>query len=319
LPPSSVRHRDGPRTSSVGDNEGMSHAHAHTSARRPLAIALGLILGLMAGEIVFGIVAGSLALLADAGHMLTDAAALALALGAATVAHRPARGRWTFGFRRLEILGRPRERDDAGCRRRRDRLHGDPAPDRPAGRAGRDRARRRAHGHRRQPRGGRAPPPAEPRQPERPRRVPAHHHRPRGVRWDCRGRRDRARDRAGTGPTRSRAWSSPASSSGRLPRSCWTRRGSCSSSPRRSRARSPTPCSPFRTWRTSTTSMSGRSAAVFRRSRRTSSSTRAPTATRSGSSSRTCCATASTSLTSTLQVEHVPAQVAEGGLPLIRR
>jgi cobalt-zinc-cadmium efflux system protein len=79
-------------------------SHAHTSARRPLAIALGLILGLMAVEVVFGIVAGSLALLADAGHMLTDAAALALALGAATMAHRPARGRWTFGYRRLEIL-----------------------------------------------------------------------------------------------------------------------------------------------------------------------------------------------------------------------
>jgi cobalt-zinc-cadmium efflux system protein len=82
----------------------MSHVHAHTSARRPLALALGLILGLMAGEVVFGIVAGSLALLADAGHMLTDAAALGLALGAATVAYRPARGRWTFGYRRLEIL-----------------------------------------------------------------------------------------------------------------------------------------------------------------------------------------------------------------------
>ncbi|MFL5924294.1 MAG: cation diffusion facilitator family transporter [Gaiellaceae bacterium] len=82
----------------------MSHAHAHTSARRPLALALGLIVGLMAGEVVFGIVAGSLALLADAGHMLTDAAALALALVAASLATRPARGRWTFGFRRLEIL-----------------------------------------------------------------------------------------------------------------------------------------------------------------------------------------------------------------------
>jgi cobalt-zinc-cadmium efflux system protein len=81
-----------------------AHAHAHTSARRPLAIALGLILALMAGEIAFGVVAGSLALLADAGHMLTDAAALGLALAAATYAHRPARGRWTFGFRRLEIL-----------------------------------------------------------------------------------------------------------------------------------------------------------------------------------------------------------------------
>jgi cobalt-zinc-cadmium efflux system protein len=82
----------------------MSHAHVHTSARRPLALALGLIVGLMAGEVVFGFVAGSLALLADAGHMLTDAAALALALGAATMAARPPHGRWTFGYRRLEIL-----------------------------------------------------------------------------------------------------------------------------------------------------------------------------------------------------------------------
>ncbi|MDQ2909699.1 MAG: cation diffusion facilitator family transporter [Actinomycetota bacterium] len=83
----------------------MSHAHHHHSpARRPLALALALILALMVGEVAFGVLAGSLALLADAGHMLTDAAALALALGAATFAGRPARGRWTFGFRRLEIL-----------------------------------------------------------------------------------------------------------------------------------------------------------------------------------------------------------------------
>src|ERR687888_170059 len=82
----------------------MSHEHRHSAGIRPLAVALALIVGLMAGEVVFGIVAGSLALLADAGHMLTDAAALGLALGAAAVAGRPARGRWTFGFRRLEIL-----------------------------------------------------------------------------------------------------------------------------------------------------------------------------------------------------------------------
>ncbi|HXK15980.1 MAG TPA: cation diffusion facilitator family transporter, partial [Gaiellaceae bacterium] len=82
----------------------MSHSHTNTSARRPLAIALALILGLMAGEVVFGFAAGSLALLADAGHMLTDAVALGLALVAATYANRPPRGRWTFGFRRLEIL-----------------------------------------------------------------------------------------------------------------------------------------------------------------------------------------------------------------------
>jgi cobalt-zinc-cadmium efflux system protein len=82
----------------------VSHSHHHTDARRPLALALALILALMAGEVVFGVLAGSLALLADAGHMLTDAAALALALGAASFALRPARGRWTFGYRRLEIL-----------------------------------------------------------------------------------------------------------------------------------------------------------------------------------------------------------------------
>lgn len=82
----------------------MSHSHHSTDSRRPLALALALILALMAGEIVFGVVAGSLALLADAGHMLTDAAALGLALGAAAFAGHPPRGRWTFGFRRLEIL-----------------------------------------------------------------------------------------------------------------------------------------------------------------------------------------------------------------------
>jgi cobalt-zinc-cadmium efflux system protein len=82
-----------------------SHTHEHSrDSRKPLALALALIVGLMAGEVVFGVVAGSLALLADAGHMLTDAAALALALAAASFAGRPARGRWTFGFRRLEIL-----------------------------------------------------------------------------------------------------------------------------------------------------------------------------------------------------------------------
>jgi cobalt-zinc-cadmium efflux system protein len=67
-------------------------------------VALALILGLLAAEIVFGILAGSLALLADAGHMLTDALALALALAAATIATRPASGRWTFGFGRVEVL-----------------------------------------------------------------------------------------------------------------------------------------------------------------------------------------------------------------------
>ena len=63
-----------------------------------------LVAALMAGEIVAGMLGHSLALLADAGHMLTDAAALAFALVASAMAARPAAGRWTFGYSRLEIL-----------------------------------------------------------------------------------------------------------------------------------------------------------------------------------------------------------------------
>jgi cobalt-zinc-cadmium efflux system protein len=80
------------------------HSHAHSGDRRLLAGALLLIAGLMAGELVAGILAGSLALLADAGHLISDVAALGFALAAAAMATRPAQGRWTYGFRRLEIL-----------------------------------------------------------------------------------------------------------------------------------------------------------------------------------------------------------------------
>ena len=69
---------------------GMHDHHHHGSVRvtgaadrRLLAVSLGLLLAFMVAEVVFGILASSLALLADAGHMLTDAAALALALLAA--------------------------------------------------------------------------------------------------------------------------------------------------------------------------------------------------------------------------------------------
>ena len=78
--------------------------HSHDADGRRLGIALGLILALMGGEIAGGVVAHSLALFADAGHMLTDAAALAAALVAAALATRPARGAWTFGLGRAEIL-----------------------------------------------------------------------------------------------------------------------------------------------------------------------------------------------------------------------
>jgi cobalt-zinc-cadmium efflux system protein len=80
------------------------HTHSHADDRRALAVALALIATLLVVEVVAGLIAGSLALLADAGHMLTDAGALGFALVAATLATRPAQGRWTFGYRRLEIL-----------------------------------------------------------------------------------------------------------------------------------------------------------------------------------------------------------------------
>jgi cobalt-zinc-cadmium efflux system protein len=86
------------------------HAHGHvhrysvdTEPRR-LVGALALILGLMCAEVAAGAVAHSLALLSDAGHMLTDAAAIGLALVGLRLAARPARGALTFGLRRVEIL-----------------------------------------------------------------------------------------------------------------------------------------------------------------------------------------------------------------------
>jgi cobalt-zinc-cadmium efflux system protein len=80
------------------------HDHGRTADRRALATALALIVAFMAFEVTMGIVAGSLALLADAGHMLTDALALAAALVAARLALRPSGGQWTFGLGRAEIL-----------------------------------------------------------------------------------------------------------------------------------------------------------------------------------------------------------------------
>ncbi len=71
---------------------------------RYLATALGLIVCFLVFEVTFAFVGHSLALLADAGHMLTDAAALAASLMAVRLARRPAAGVWTFGFKRAEVL-----------------------------------------------------------------------------------------------------------------------------------------------------------------------------------------------------------------------
>ncbi|HEY6779696.1 MAG TPA: cation diffusion facilitator family transporter [Thermoleophilaceae bacterium] len=90
----------------MAHDHGHSHLHLHgaTDDSKRLGIALGLIVGFMCVEVVVGLLASSLALLSDAAHMLTDAGAIALALFAARLAARPARGGFTFGFRRAEIL-----------------------------------------------------------------------------------------------------------------------------------------------------------------------------------------------------------------------
>ncbi len=81
------------------------HGHSHrSSSRRSLSISLALITVYMVVEVVGGLVSGSLALLADAGHMLTDGAAIGLALLAIWVSGRPASIEQTFGFHRTEIL-----------------------------------------------------------------------------------------------------------------------------------------------------------------------------------------------------------------------
>jgi cobalt-zinc-cadmium efflux system protein len=92
----------------------VAHEHSHGAGgagragretdRRLLLGALVLIVAFLVGEVAVGLVVGSLALLADAGHMLTDAGALALALVAMRLAARPATGAYTYGLKRVEIL-----------------------------------------------------------------------------------------------------------------------------------------------------------------------------------------------------------------------
>ena len=86
---------------------GEHHGHDRITAgadRRWLAGALAVIVAFMAGEVVVALATHSLALLSDAAHMLTDAAALALALVALRLASRPPKGGFTYGLRRAEIL-----------------------------------------------------------------------------------------------------------------------------------------------------------------------------------------------------------------------
>ncbi|MFB6890632.1 cation diffusion facilitator family transporter [Kitasatospora sp. NPDC056327] len=87
-----------------GGHAGHSHAVSADADRRWLVSALVLLVVFMAGEVVVGFAAQSLALISDAAHMLTDAASIVLALIAMRLSARPARGGYTYGLKRAEIL-----------------------------------------------------------------------------------------------------------------------------------------------------------------------------------------------------------------------
>jgi len=84
----------------------MAHDHARTagSNRARIAVALAIVVVVLAAEVVGALLSGSLALLADAGHMSSDAIGLVVALIATLIAARPATDRHTFGFQRVEVL-----------------------------------------------------------------------------------------------------------------------------------------------------------------------------------------------------------------------
>jgi len=95
---------NGEMSAAAHDHAGHSHAVTPTTDARRLAVALGLIAGFMAVEVVAGILAHSLALVSDAAHMLTDAFALGLSLAVIRLVARPSGGNLTFGLKRAEIL-----------------------------------------------------------------------------------------------------------------------------------------------------------------------------------------------------------------------
>jgi cobalt-zinc-cadmium efflux system protein len=92
------------RGSSVSGHEHDHGSAVLTAGRRPLTLVLAITGVVLAAEVVGAVVSGSLALLADAGHMLTDVAGLSLALVAAILGQRPATDARTWGYRRLEVL-----------------------------------------------------------------------------------------------------------------------------------------------------------------------------------------------------------------------
>lgn len=85
-------------------HSGHSHGVSATADRRYLVTALLLLSGFMVLEVIVAVISGSLALLSDAGHMLSDVGAIAASLWAIRLAARPPTGLWTFGWKRAEIV-----------------------------------------------------------------------------------------------------------------------------------------------------------------------------------------------------------------------
>jgi cobalt-zinc-cadmium efflux system protein len=94
----------GHRRRRAGHGAHLGHTHGSEADAHRLTVALGLIVGFMGVEVVTGVLAHSLALLSDAAHMLTDAAAIGLSLVAVALARRPAKGAMTYGLGRVEVL-----------------------------------------------------------------------------------------------------------------------------------------------------------------------------------------------------------------------
>ena len=85
-------------------HEGHGHSHAPASFGKAFAIGTALNVGFVVVEATYGLIAGSVALLADAGHNLSDVLGLLIAWGAATLAKRSPKGRYTYGLRSSSIL-----------------------------------------------------------------------------------------------------------------------------------------------------------------------------------------------------------------------
>jgi cobalt-zinc-cadmium efflux system protein len=98
------KHEDGHDHSHGRKGGGHTHGVSADADKRYLVLALALIGSFMAVEVVVGFLVDSVALIADAGHMLSDVAAIGASLWAISLAAKPARGVWTYGWKRAEIL-----------------------------------------------------------------------------------------------------------------------------------------------------------------------------------------------------------------------